>query len=106
MRLGNLRSDGIRDLRFGYVIEEQWRDRPLDEARPSLKVPLDPHVEQLFLAGSLSDERSAAPLGTGWCGWTAPWPSASIRAPPTSPAGCSTAWAIWPCSRTRAPMPA
>lgn len=63
MRLGNLRSDGIRDLRFGYVLEEQWRDRPLDEARPSLKVPLDPHVEQLFLAGSLSDERSAAPLG-------------------------------------------
>lgn len=63
MRLGNLRSDGIRDLRFGYVIEEQWRDRPLDEARPSLKVPLDPYVKQLFLAGSLSDPGSMSPLG-------------------------------------------
>lgn len=63
MRLGNLRSDGIRDLRFGYVVEEQWRDRPLDEARPSLKVPLDPHVQQLFLAGSLSEADSPAPLG-------------------------------------------
>ena len=58
MRLGNLRSDGIRDLRFGYVLEEQWHNRPLDEARPSLKVPLDPQVQQLFLAGSLSDEGS------------------------------------------------
>lgn len=56
MRLGNLRSDGIRDLRFGYVIEEQWRDRPLDEPRPHGKVPLDPKVRQLFLAGSISGE--------------------------------------------------
>ena len=63
MRLGNLRSDGIRDLRFGYVLEKQWRDRPLDEARPSGKVPLDPHVKQLFLAGSLSDEGADNPLG-------------------------------------------
>ncbi|MCH2555791.1 MAG: alpha/beta fold hydrolase [Alcanivorax sp.] len=63
MRLGNLRSDGIRDLRFGYVIEEQWRDRPLDEARPSRKVPLDDRVRQLFLAGSLSEEGSGAPVG-------------------------------------------
>ena len=63
MRLGNLRSDGIRDLRFGYVVEDQWRDRPLDEPRPSQKVPLDDRVEQLFLAGSLSEEGSDAPVG-------------------------------------------
>ena len=63
MRLGNLRSDGIRDLRFGYVLEEQWRDRPLDEARPSSKVPLDPHVQQLFVAGSVSEADHPTPRG-------------------------------------------
>ncbi|EKF73718.1 hypothetical protein A11A3_12168 [Alcanivorax hongdengensis A-11-3] len=63
MRLANLRSDGIRDLRFGYVLEEQWRDRPLDEPRPSSKVPLDPHVQQLFIAGSTSGQDQASPSG-------------------------------------------
>lgn len=63
MRLGNLRSDGIRDLRFGYVVEEQWRDRPVDEPRPNGKVPLDAQVEQLFLAGSVSEEGSEKPHG-------------------------------------------
>lgn len=63
MRLANLRSDGIRDLRFGYVLEEQWRDRPVDEPRPSSKVPLDPDVKQLFLAGSVSDAQQDSPRG-------------------------------------------
>jgi pimeloyl-ACP methyl ester carboxylesterase len=63
MRLGNLRSDGIRDLRFGYVIENQWRDRPVDEPRPNGKVPLDPLVRQLFLAGSISEAGSPSPRG-------------------------------------------
>lgn len=63
MRLGNLRSDGIRDLRFGYVVEEQWRDRPLDEPRPNGKVPLDERVKQLFLAGSISEAGTARPHG-------------------------------------------
>ncbi|ERP89214.1 hypothetical protein Q670_02240 [Alcanivorax sp. P2S70] len=63
MRLGNLRSDGIRDLRFGYVLEAQWRDRPLDDTRPSAKVPLDPEVKQLFIAGSVSEPEHPAPRG-------------------------------------------
>lgn len=63
MRLGNLRSDGIRDLRFGYMVDAQWRDRPLDEPRPNGKVPLDPTVKQLFLAGSISEEGSDNPRG-------------------------------------------
>lgn len=63
MRLANLRSDGIRDLRFGYVLEDQWRDRPIDEPRPTCKVPLDPHVQQLFIAGSVSEPGHPAPLG-------------------------------------------
>ncbi|MCG8392133.1 MAG: GPI inositol-deacylase [Pseudomonadales bacterium] len=63
MRLANLRSDGIRDLRFGYVLEDQWRDRPIDDPRPSRKVPLDPEVEQLFIAGSISAPDHPRPLG-------------------------------------------
>ncbi|MCK0154697.1 GPI inositol-deacylase [Alcanivorax sp. S6407] len=63
MRLGNLRSDGIRDLRFGYVLEEQWRHRPIDEVQPSSKVPLDPTVKQLFIAGSVSEPDHPQPQG-------------------------------------------
>lgn len=63
MRLANLRSDGIRDLRFGYVLEDQWRDRPLDDPRPSSKVPLDNRVEQLFIAGSVSEPGHPQPRG-------------------------------------------
>ncbi|AFT72505.1 PGAP1-like protein [Alloalcanivorax dieselolei B5] len=63
MRLGNLRSDGIRDLRFGYVVEEQWQGLPEDAPRPGSKVPLDDHIEHLFLAGTLSEHRTPAPLG-------------------------------------------
>ncbi|MEP5231605.1 MAG: alpha/beta fold hydrolase [Alloalcanivorax sp.] len=63
MRLANLRSDGIRDLRFGYVLEDQWRDRPLDDPRPTSKVPLDPQVQQLFIAGSVSEPGHAQPRG-------------------------------------------
>lgn len=63
MRLGNLRSDGIRDLRFGYVLEEQWKHRPIDEVAPNGEVPLDPQVTQLFIAGSVSEPGAAQPLG-------------------------------------------
>ena len=63
MRLANLRSDGIRDLRFGYVLEDQWRDRPLDDPRPTSKVPLDPQVQQLFIAGSVSEPGHSQPRG-------------------------------------------
>ncbi|ASK35683.1 hypothetical protein CEK62_15480 [Alcanivorax sp. N3-2A] len=63
MRLANLRSDGIRDLRFGYVIREQWHQRPLDEPRPYGKVPLDATVRQLFLAGSISEQGEPSPRG-------------------------------------------
>lgn len=54
MRLGNLRSDGIRDLRFGYVLDIQWRDRPVDDPTPAQIVPLDDAIEHLFIAGSTS----------------------------------------------------
>lgn len=63
MRLGNLRSAGIRDLRFGYVLEDQWRDHPDDAPRPSSKVPLDPHTQQLFIAATLSPADATALAG-------------------------------------------
>jgi hypothetical protein len=54
MRLGNLRSDGIRDLRFGHLVESDWRGRPPDapRGRPS-RVALTRHVAHLHVAGSL-----------------------------------------------------
>jgi hypothetical protein len=57
MRLGELRSDGIRDLRFGHVLEEDWHGRSADDpqAAPS-RVRLAPHVEHLFVAASRARE--------------------------------------------------
>jgi len=34
MRLGDLRSDGIRDLRFGHLLEEDWKGIARDHAEP------------------------------------------------------------------------
>jgi len=64
MRLGDLRSDGIRDLRFGHVLEADWRGRPCDDPRrvPS-GVRLAPHVAHLFVAASRS-----APGELDWVG--------------------------------------
>jgi pimeloyl-ACP methyl ester carboxylesterase len=51
MRLGELRSDGIRDLRFGHLFEEEWRGRSPDAPRPARRhAPLPGHVDHLFVA--------------------------------------------------------
>lgn len=63
MRLGNLRSNGIRDLRFGYLTEEQWQAKSLHSLRASPTVPLDDEVEQLFIAGSTSASTEGNPSG-------------------------------------------
>jgi pimeloyl-ACP methyl ester carboxylesterase len=53
MRLGNLRSDGIRDLRFGHLLEEEWQGRPTDDPRPNRRaLPLPRHVDHLFVAAA------------------------------------------------------
>ena len=64
MRLGNLRSDGIRDLRFGHLVESDWRDRHPDDPRgaPS-RVPLASHVEHLHVAGSRGEGRRGPARG-------------------------------------------
>jgi pimeloyl-ACP methyl ester carboxylesterase len=76
MRLGNLRSDGIRDLRFGHVLERDWRDRPLDDPHPAPSaVRLSGGVEHLLVAAARSARGEAEPLGD----WLVPVPSALAR---------------------------
>lgn len=60
-RLGNLRSDGIRDLRHGNLLEEDWRgvddpDHPHDLRRP---LPLAEGVRHLFVAATRSPAAEA-----------------------------------------------
>jgi pimeloyl-ACP methyl ester carboxylesterase len=76
MRLGNLRSDGIRDLRFGHVLEEDWRDRATDDPRrvPSA-VRLVAHADHLLIAAARSALGEADPLGD----WMVPVASALAR---------------------------
>lgn len=63
MRLANLRSEGIRDLRFGYITEQQWRARARDAKHPAPIAPLDNKVKHLFIAGSTSPEGAPIPKG-------------------------------------------
>jgi pimeloyl-ACP methyl ester carboxylesterase len=64
MRLGNLRSDGIRDLRFGHLLEEDWRGRPPDDPRPVRhRRPLPAHVDHLLVAAARSARGERDPLG-------------------------------------------
>ena len=64
MRLGNLRSDGIRDLRFGHLVEEDWRDRRSDETQRSHSaVRLADHVDHLFVAAARNEQGVTDALG-------------------------------------------
>jgi pimeloyl-ACP methyl ester carboxylesterase len=76
MRLGNLRSDGIRDLRFGHLFDEDWRGRPLDDPRPvRRRAPLPDHVDHLFVAAARHAGGETDPLGD----WLVPVESALAR---------------------------
>lgn len=73
MRLGNLRSDGIRDLRFGHLIESDWQGRSPDDPRPApSRVGLAGHVDHLHVAAARSERRRPDPLGD----WLVPVQSA------------------------------
>jgi hypothetical protein len=64
MRLGNLRSEGIRDLRFGHLLEEDWRARRSDETQRShTTVRLAAHVDHLFVAAARNQQGEADALG-------------------------------------------
>jgi triacylglycerol lipase len=53
------RSQGIKDLRWGAVLDEDWVERDPDATeRPErYRVRVPPHAEYLAVAGSLADER-------------------------------------------------
>ncbi len=64
MRLGNLRSDGIRDLRFGHLLEQDWRQRHPDEARPAPSAaPLSRSVDHLLVAAVRRGGSERDPIG-------------------------------------------
>jgi pimeloyl-ACP methyl ester carboxylesterase len=58
----NARSGGIKDLRYGSCIEEDWCDRDPDEFLRDRcqEVPFLPHANYYFIAASLTE----GPLGT------------------------------------------
>lgn len=55
------RSEGIKDLRWGAVLDEDWVERDPDATeRPErYRVRVPRHAEYLAIAGSLADERTA-----------------------------------------------
>lgn len=67
MRLGNIRSAAIKDLRYGVITEAEaqgLRDDLKQDPRQQA-VPLPDHVRHLLLAGSLSPEAAENWLGDG-----------------------------------------
>lgn len=59
LALGQRRSAGIKDLRHGDLLDEDWRDYHPDESRPDVRkvVPLLPNVEYYFAAATLGRHR-------------------------------------------------
>ena len=55
------RSEGIKDLRWGAVLDEDWVERdPGATERPERhRVRVPPHADYLAIAGSLADQRDA-----------------------------------------------
>ncbi|MCB1703035.1 MAG: hypothetical protein KDI14_19660 [Halioglobus sp.] len=62
--LGRLRSDGIKDLRHGALLDEDWRDYDPDTTRADVRkvVPLAPGVDYYFAAANLGRDEGD-PMG-------------------------------------------
>ncbi|CAN5475094.1 MAG: lipase family alpha/beta hydrolase [Acidimicrobiia bacterium] len=60
----NTRSVGIKDLRFGSLLEEDWRDVDLDEllSGSAAEVPFLPHINYSFIGATITRDRRH-PLG-------------------------------------------
>lgn len=54
----NARSDGIKDMRFGYTTDEEWVDRDPDALLENNRqdVPFVDHVAYYFIAGHISPD--------------------------------------------------
>lgn len=59
--LGRMRSDGITDLRFGNVLDEDWRDYDPHQSRADHRrpAPLTPGVDHYAIAATLSPAGSS-----------------------------------------------
>jgi pimeloyl-ACP methyl ester carboxylesterase len=58
--LGNLRSAGVKDLRHGSLLDEDWQGRDLDAfdlMRPR-PVPLHPGIQHFLIAGALTQSEA------------------------------------------------
>jgi pimeloyl-ACP methyl ester carboxylesterase len=64
-RLLNLRSRGVKDLRFGALVDDDWRDADPDEFLRDrcTEVPFLPHASYYFIGATLAEHRDH-PLAT------------------------------------------
>tara|TARA_R110001599_G_scaffold353231_1_gene591106 strand:+ start:190766 stop:191974 length:1209 start_codon:yes stop_codon:yes gene_type:complete len=64
MLFGRMRSAGIKDLRHGSLLDEDWQGHDPDSARPDSRkvVPMVPGVQYFFAAASVGRDHSD-PLG-------------------------------------------
>jgi pimeloyl-ACP methyl ester carboxylesterase len=58
----NIRSSGIKDLRFGYLVDECWLDQDCDAylSNTSREIPFLPTARHYFICATLSREPHAA----------------------------------------------
>ncbi|MAA76172.1 MAG: hypothetical protein CMN28_15890 [Salinisphaeraceae bacterium] len=54
-RVGNIRSAGVKDLRFGYILDDDWDDKDPDAPghKPGRPSPLLDHVRYFFIAATV-----------------------------------------------------
>jgi hypothetical protein len=59
LAVGRRRSGGIKDLRHGNLLDEDWQGHDPDRVRPDTRkvVPLLPEVEYYFAAATLGRDR-------------------------------------------------
>jgi pimeloyl-ACP methyl ester carboxylesterase len=65
-KLGKIRSAGVTDLRYGYVVDDDWKDRDrFERGEAATLVPLPAGVDCYAIAGSFSDHQDPKPRSDG-----------------------------------------
>ena len=59
-RLGEVRSAGIKDLRHGHLLDEEWQMHPADTAHPRVSLPLPDEVRCYAIAASRQERANAS----------------------------------------------